>query len=309
MPCMFTPRDKYSTRQKLLAPVMVGILAVSVGAAWLLAHVRQGRVDAAEEVLATLRSRGLRAIWGDRPWRAYFVGRTQEGEPVGWLAMIRKPTDSGYVGTFEMHRAGDGYRMNASSRWELDNGARNGRYFAVQRVTDPRTRMSREFETSIELSPARLEIIESGPRGAAEASLRPPENYLPEGAMSAVVRLMRDAPDRTGFQQLLDTQAIRYGKAYFATVLFDAAQGDAVEVVTHSMGETGTQVYRLDDTGEVRGIEDPEGVSYQAASLEKVLKLFPDSHRRLERTAATREAERSPKRLLRDVLRRLLLRS
>ena len=312
-------RSPTAARPGGIIAVMLVLLLMSVGVAWWISHHRQAAGHRGNDILAEIRSAGLKHFWGEGGREFYLMRRN--GENVGWQAVLRKPTRDGYGG-LDIHA----YVKNnivAWETWTLSNDLREGYYVAMgPSILVPGLLAT----TKIVLKNGQVEVTETlhdlprGPRtGRPTASqfgnqhqytsrTAVPENYLPEGSLPLVMRLVGERKVKASFKIVLnETPPLQAGNGALKTRLGSVQ----AEFTKNDMFTTGprpvpTTIVTTTRSGFGREMVErsywsPAGELQQtvydhsdlvSVTLQELLSVFPNAMRELDSLQKTADFDR-----------------
>ncbi len=280
----------------MLAVIMLVILVAAVGAGWWLAASRRQYPKVALDVLADIRKRGLRAIWGDEPVTNWYIERRANGEPIGWRLEARVRLEDGRYASTNVKRLGAKEYVES---WILDDTACTGQYEAMeytlalrQGQTSPMRRP--DAKTTITLNNAQVRIRRGIGRQTLTGAGPAPGNYIPEGLTDLVMFETATRGQKTSFQILLNSQAIQGRKPRFATITADP---EGKQVIRTSIGKAG-EIITFDKAGQVLRTTAPDSGRWsEKSTAELVAKIDPDAKRFAQlapTTAPTTEPATAP---------------
>ena len=243
---MFDPEaiSEHIGRRNLIAVVMLVVLAAAVGLAWAITRGPGASADRGKKLIAQLHEKGLSAYWSGEPTSLVYEA-TLPGRPPARLVFIRQPIQDGFKG--QTAQRGD---LVDISSWALSNDARVGQYSG-------RSQMETGWAiTRITLSEGKVAVVQSVTKGPSarvqgEAINRAPDNYIPEGAMFAVVSVVHEAGESATFEMIDDQSAIEGGQVDFTTVRMSPHGKDEV-TLTFPNGKT---IYHFDAQGQIDRIQ------------------------------------------------------
>ena len=282
-----TENQENPPRPMLLTLVLLGVLGLSVGAAWLLTQSRQGPVAAGAEILAQIRQKGLQAYWPNDSTQSFYIQR-RGGKPINWSITYRRPQGEAFEGVELVVGA-----LEIRSNWQLADNLSAGQY--QSRVMN-RQHVQQE-DTEIVYEGGQLKVTRVvGPRGHV-GSVLAPENYIPENSKELAIfeAIKQNRP--VSYRIILDQQAVDdNGRVLFAN--FNVTPLGALkarcEIVTAD-NKIATDIYEFNEAGEMIGIESANGLSLKEATPGEVLREFPGSLETLERNGLLiREINTSP---------------
>jgi len=258
---------------------MGAVLAVSVGAAWLLCRSSGREVREAVDVLEAVRSRGLGARWPETSRADWFLVRA-DGRPVAWRAMARRRAqgaDLPFVGADVLVRPG---LYQATETWALNADATAGSYSAAERVAGERLRVD------IVLADGQVTVTQQQGMIILRASSPAPRNYLPEGLMQTVAAAVAERRTAARFKLVFNERLNREGFVHFGWALVaDAGQGPAgarkVRLATSRAGADSGVIYEIAPDGRVAAI-DTGDARWVRVGVEEVAAVFPDAPRRVQ---------------------------
>jgi hypothetical protein len=254
-------------RQSLLSIVMLGVLLASVGAAWLIVRGSKGARERGAQILRQIRSQKLTALWGQGASEDWYLGKSRDGQPVGWCRATRQFTGDGYAGTVHWMQPG----LALKDTWRLNQDATSGTYLG-QAIGSRKSMTTRivlqEGQVLVQSTLAKNMVV----RAAA------PSNYVPEGLEFLVGFLASAERQAVACQMVFNEEPIRGGRLNFHLVMLESIGSGRVR---WQSPDTGAQmVYQFDKRGILESIESPaEGITYQRVSRQDVEGHFPDAGR------------------------------
>jgi hypothetical protein len=223
-----------------MVAVLVGAVAA---AAWLVHHRTTVPTRRAEAILRDLRSRGLRAYWPQDEYAASFTGRGPGREITGQIRRLRRREENGFVGRTDRRMPSPHFRglWEANTElWRLSGDLSAGEYRSGR---DPQ----RAPDIIIRLSDGQVEVVIGKDRASAAA----PENYIPEGTMSLVARLVAAGGEPAAFSAIFNSQAIVAGEVKFSVVRMVPLSPRRVRMEYGLATGAETIVYDFDKEGRV----------------------------------------------------------
>lgn len=247
-------------RQTILSVIMLGVLFVSVGVAWLVAYHGRGPTNRGSGIIQHIREKGLDAFWDRQTVEAWYLGRDEQGKPIAWQRATRRFTDGQYVGT-RIIGAAEGVLSRES--WRINNTATEGLYEGLS--------VGRVPVTQIALADGKA-TVRTGLRARTATSQTPP-NYVPEGLSWLVFSLAAKAKQDVSCRMIFDNAALVSGELVnFTAVNLIPAKGNRLRM--RVAGGQFDIVYRFDDLPMPEQITHPTGIVYQRVSREELLKHF-----------------------------------
>ena len=253
------------SQRSLLAGVMLVILLACVGAAWWLSQ----RGNAPASILDEMRKTTLTKLWGDEPRTDFYLITDAAGQTVVWSAFAYRPTDNGVSGTTHVGNS-------VPENWELSNNATSGQYAGAMRTDQGVLRTRITYGDGFVTVEQQL-----GNRGIhAIARAKAPVNYVPEGSLALVVRLVNQRGQGGKFAMIFDEIALApdNGRAEvrFTPVTLSPVQNGIVRMEYETKDGRSASIFHLngDVLEEVEYYTVPQG---KAEELTRVRKLIaPD---------------------------------
>ena len=272
---MATEAQSTWRKRSLLAVVMLVVLLVSVGVAWVLGELADRRVKSAVATLAAVRRDGLAKHWPERlrlDWDLSYAG--DEADPSGWRAAIRGRGDQGEFAGMVVHVSGQEYQLET---WVLNADATSGYYDALRGVGWPLP------DTSIKLDDGVVTVAPHGGKrfpGRGQA----PDNYLPEGTLELAVALVAAWRGNAQFALVFNERSNVGGRVEFGTVRMryvgkgPTRQGKETRRVRVGFGgrRQGEQEYQVGPDGEVLA-RSVLGRRFVAVGEEELRGRFPEA--------------------------------
>jgi len=246
----------------LIAVVMLGVLVLTVAAAWLLVQTRGAGIDRGANLLADVRERGLSAFWGEQPHEAWFLFTSADGEPLGWRRSLRIRVQDGYLGEDQaVLTNGTQWREG----WQITDDALVGRYSsALESPNLP----SGFLKVGIDLREDRVYVSSSA---AGEPAASPaPANYVPEGLLDLALYLAGRQDGGVDLDTISNIAAVHAGRVRFVTIQVKASE-EGVRVSGPD------RIYRFDESGELQSLRHVDDESqWLRVSRDELAELFPE---------------------------------
>jgi hypothetical protein len=255
----------------MVAVLMLASLLASVGAAMWVVHTRQAMGDLAGDLLNEIRQKGLASYWPQQQEVSWYLATDATGRPVGLRAVLRRPMliegDSPGKGFY-----GREYLLmpNGSLQevWNLRDDLSAGQYAGP----------SSRGITRILLKGRQVEVQQPDPDRRREASGTSvyPGNYLPEGAMELLLRLVVQRGQPVTFKMIDNDGALVDGQVHFTTVRATPEGDGAVRYEFRAGAHRVRRVLHVDKDGQVSKIEDVTNkVTYRLATFKEVQRVIP----------------------------------
>ncbi len=253
-------------RRSLLSLALLGILAVSVLAAWTMVRARRGPIDRAEAILRLLRDRKLDAYWGGKRETAWYLIEDSAGQPVGYAVRARWRREDGYNGV----SLGNIQGRQHAEQWTIDIAATKGAYLGDGGL-------GRAGETGIDLADGRVTVRQSQ-QAATKAA---PDNYIPEGLMRLAAAQVAEQDGPAVFTSVFNSAAIQWGEVNFTQVKMTPLGDGAVRATAVVRGREGDfkvdQTYHVDSAGRVVRLDDNvSGAVQTLVDVAELEKVFPE---------------------------------
>jgi len=282
--------DGPQEKRGLLAAVMIGILAVSVAVAWLTTRPKKDTSPSGAEIIAKLADDTLEGYWTSGRWNSCFIGLKGNTKPISWQIESRGLESEGvFAGSL---LAGDFRPARRESIWRLKIDLSEGNY--VSREYDDGLHVL--TETRITLTANEITVVRGNGDQELTATSARPDNYVPEGAFSLVLRHVARHADTATVKMIFDEAAIaRDGTVNFVNARLAPHGDNAVRVEYYGLGGTFTIVYHLDpdhDHEIDRYVYPAPGIIYRRCERELVTKTFriPDEESTTRSAPTTRFA-------------------
>jgi hypothetical protein len=263
---------------------LLGVLGVCTALAAWVSHHKSAPMNTAINVLTEIRSEGLDTLWADKPETTYTIYRKGQ-QHVGYLIQQRQRDSEGHFHGQDRRRIQvKSYQAQSTSRWTLNPSATEGDYQAESVATavtpkGPRREITR---MKMQLAGQRLTIARSGLAQPAGANV--PDNYVPEGLLSAVQRrvAMQESPAR--FAVIFDRYAISpQGQVQFADMTLEPMgieKGVRRLKLTDSVsGLAGERIVEFDGkTGMLLQIVHADGMIEEVVPREEFILAYPQTN-------------------------------
>jgi hypothetical protein len=279
----------------MVAVLMLASLLASVGAALWIVHTRQAMGDLAGDLLNEIRQKGLAHYWPQRREVSWYLAVDATGKPVGVRAVLRRPVliegdktpRSFYGSDFLLTPNG-----SLQEAWNLRDDLSAGQYEGP----------SSRGITRILLKGRQVEVQQPDPdrRRAASGESECPENYVPEGAMDLLLRLVVQRGQPVTYKMIDNDSALDDGQVHFTTVRATPEGDGAVRFEFTAGARRVRKVLHVEKDGQVSKIEDVTNkVTYRLATFQEVQRVIPAGL--LEEIPDEFTGRRSTSRMLRDI--------
>jgi hypothetical protein len=261
--------DGSQAKLGMVAVVMIAILAVSIGLAWLQTKPPAALPQSGGGIISKLGEDTLDEYWASAHDTHWFIGLKPKSRPVGWQMLSR---DRGSDNMFSGSRVDQSVRaLPQESRWQLKTDLSEGLYIAYSPIAGGQT-----IETRIMLSKNEVSVIRSNGKQKLTASAPRPDNYVPEGAFHLILKLVAESGGATTVKMIHDEIAIAGGSVHFITVLLTPLGDNLVEVTYPDIRSGYSIIYHLDpEDCTVYRYEYPASETiYSSCSKERVAKTF-----------------------------------
>ncbi|MCP4379669.1 MAG: hypothetical protein GY794_26310, partial [bacterium] len=219
--------------------------------------------------ISQLTNNTIEEYWSNADHKTWFVGQQPDGTPVRWQIRSRRKTPGGeFSGIIALgDRSGDRYE----SSWTLNTDLSEGSYLG--RVIDENNNVQGKTQITITNNKVTVVCSVSGKKGSATS--RRPANYIPEGALPLVMRLVASRGRKMTFKMILDQNSIVGGDVNFLDAELTPLKDDIVQVKIYGRRFIITSIYQIDSDNNIDGIEDPDSrVTFTPDKEELVRKLF-----------------------------------
>ncbi|MDP6542980.1 MAG: hypothetical protein QGH60_03260 [Phycisphaerae bacterium] len=278
-----TRNDVPQAKARLLAIVMVGLLAVSVALAWLVTRPPKDASPYGAEIIAKLTADTLEGYWTGSDQTRWFIAVTEDMKPLGWEKRSRNRKTKGMFSENQIHENITGSRYE--SNWRINADLSEGLYVSKHR--DKKTRNKRSVETRITLSKNKITVVRKIADRKTTATAPRPDNYVPEGTFPLVLRLVAARGTSATVKMIVDQHAIEKGAVNFVDFRLTPLSDNVVRVSCSSRKFSPMVVYHLAQDHQVYRYEYPlQGIIYRMCEKELVKKTFP----KLDEGPATKPA-------------------
>ena len=271
------------SRQSLLTIVMLAVLLISVGGAWLLARGRGAMARTAVEIIRQIRGDGLARHWDPQTVRWYLDRR--DGRAGAWRLLLRaRRQGGGFEGLTFIVRQSHPNRRVTWAYWSLNADATSGTYFAR---TLSGQHLGRgwahviDSKTIVALADGQITIRQDiGPEPFLSQADTPPA-YLPEGALALAQALVARRKAKAVFKITQDSKPPAGRRPRFVPVTMryegSGAAGGAASAVTRRIrGQKDPDMLYLDERGIPVRIESAGWVE-QAVDRQQAQAAFADT--------------------------------
>ncbi len=234
---------------------MLALLLASVGAAYALVYFRTILPDRrGREILKQMRSRGLRHYWPEEGKVSVALASSGGGQRIAWA---RARVEDRFVGTIR--------RGSDEERWRLADDLSSGRYegaAAVGRVGG----FPVVDKTLIDLESGRVTVVHGDTRAVSAA----PDNYIPEGTMTLVARLVAEGGQAAAFRTVFNADAFAGSEVNFTRIVMSPRGPRRVQLKASLKTGVLDEEWEFDEGGRPAAvtITDPRGQSVTLVRVE-----------------------------------------
>lgn len=254
-------------RKSLLSLVMLGILLIAVCIAWLITLSSSALMDEGTAVIREIRKQSLPVLLKNDPAIRCYLIKNKEGGKLGYGIDTLRSGRNGYDGAGLMHLP----RVTVSEKWQLSNDAARGSYAGLSSGMD-------QSYTAMSLSDGKLIATVQLPTQKIRSELTVPDNFIPDGIIDLVVRVVAQRGGKAVFHALRGSQAVMQNRLYFSTVTMIPQGRDKVKVqIKAPNGEVDSFIYHLDAKGQVLDVKVDEAITMQVVGQEELFKAFPET--------------------------------
>lgn len=278
---MFENATTRRPRTTLLALIMLVILVWAIAVAWWVSRGPAQATDAGGQMVQSLRDKGLKSVWGDKPAETLYVIKL-DGKVVAGAVYRREPLPGGGFLGMEMQISAD---RAAYEVWALSSDAGAGVY-AAGRTDAGILKQDTGIVLKNGLVEARQTIRQGQQSATVDSSSPVPPNYLPEGTLRAGLHMVAQQRTDATFKLILnETPPQRVGDEIVTRFWTIKATHDGeqtvkiqgkdvkVSVVTQEMMESESVLW-LTAQGEVVYKKEGQTETF-AASQQELSKAFP----------------------------------
>ncbi len=252
-------------RPAVIAVVMFVILLLSVGGVYWLITVKttlpRGR---GEEIIKTLRSKNLSEQMDTQFMQAVFIARNHEGKIIGERTEFRWFRDGRFLSETEETRLTNEGRNDVESTCGLADDLSECYYQG--RTNQLRTEIILKDGKSSVTSHQKIHGMWKPLSGTADI----PANYIPDGAMLPVLRLVAKSGESAGFCMAVDDSIFIGNNVQFTDLTIEPLDKNTIRTRSSMLGGL-TQIYHLDSDGEIKQIDLPDhGITFTRVSITRV---------------------------------------
>ncbi|MHC4981977.1 MAG: hypothetical protein ACYTF6_02275 [Planctomycetota bacterium] len=233
-------------REGLLAIILFVVLLAAVGVAALLVHQRSVLAPRrGREIINEIRRLGLGNFWSRQVAVSRYVSRDRLGRPVSAITIRTWWENGRFKGQVGHQTPKQGHLED----WALDDKLTDGEYTSAP---------TNAPKTAITLRGDRLIVTKAKGFSTIRSDAPLPENYIPEGTLALVARLVTADGQRASFKTIINETAIEDGKVNFTRVTMVPLSGRSVRIEFRGGPEHHTKIYKFDKQGEVEEILYPD---------------------------------------------------
>ena len=237
-------------RAALATLVLMGILLLTVGGAWLLVRFYRSPSRQGAILLQEMRRRTLVDLWPREPYTARFERRDATGRLQSRLRISRRPANDGFTGA-SLHEAVSGAARrigDVRETWAVSRDLSKGTYRAEY--------LSQGLIVRIDLG---REEVEFRATGLGPAQAEAPANYIPEGLEWLAVRLVARSGRKATFMTLLNEECLSAKDLVFSHLTLTPVDAQTVRGRYEGGEAPYSQTYFLDAAGEVNRMDGTDG--------------------------------------------------
>lgn len=266
------------SRPALLSLIMLAVLMLSIGAAWLVAFPRQTAYRHGIDVLHSFDARTLNDYWS-RNAESLFIAHDVAGRPIGWKGTLRNHTGNFFLGRAMTRLSA----LSADESWAISDDLKTADYAASS------PHYSVHWQDEIISVKAAMVL----PNGIRKVVALPPErleNYLPPCLLELAVARVAKTQQVATFA-IVDSSLFAHNQPVIRTLnLTIKPTGPHIVQTTIQSDAAITAIYILGDDGTVSEIQE-DRITYKRATREDVEKYFPDVSFPARSTPAAPEEE------------------
>jgi hypothetical protein len=238
-------------RPGLVSLVLLGVLLLTVGGAWLVVRFYFSASREGAVILEDMRKQGLHALWPQKRYVARFARKAPGGAVLARITSTRQPSAGAFGGTETFEAASTAVREtgNVKETWAVSDDLTEADYRADY--------FTRSFSVRIVLNKGRVSF--QGSNMAQAVATDAPANYMPEGLESLVVRQVAQRGTKASFQSIANENS--FGAKNIVMLRMKMIPVSRQEVRCEVSGGASSYeiTFHLDAAGEVTRIDYPDG--------------------------------------------------
>lgn len=293
-------------RQRLVAPILLVLLLVSVLLAWWLSTSRGQLVNAGRDIITDIHQSGLSTYWKGPQQLFYII--MQKDEILGYRAEFRWPlAQGGFEGLSVVMLAAEREWPGLYEHWVLSPDATEGKYTAGRVHAAGRLLQ----DTEIIMNGRVVQVAQRLPKGTIIRSRSSvPENYLPEGTLPLAMQLVAQRKSNAYFKLIYNSDyppvsqrgqvpQTRFGLANMEYAGVQEVPDDGpvqaatVKLRKGSLGREEAAVYFIDQDGEVVLITTADD-RQRRLSLQQLLAIQPTAAQDIQMVARLLDIQLPP---------------
>lgn len=261
----------------VIAVIMLVVLLLSTGAAWLLVARRGQAAETGSAIVQTIRERTLGSFW-PRP-RVQWYLRSEDDQPSGWHLSIIRPSGNFYHGLEISYILTPSGPRVTWERWQLTHDISAGAYRAGIYRPDTNAQI---VDTTIDYKDGQVTVQQG--RELTYSQSPAPLNYLPEGTLHLACLLAGKQGSKAYFKLVFNEKPPIGERIDFGTIAakpvdlgpyrIEAAQTGAS--VQAWVGKRQDTVLLFDKSDQlIATVLSGQGIREMAATQQQVVKSFP----------------------------------
>jgi hypothetical protein len=235
-------QDSANPRPALVTIVMLGVLLLTVGAAWVVVRYYYSPSRVGATVIAEIRRRTLGELWPKQKYAAWFDRKDALGKIESRRGVVRQSSNGAFAGEM-LHLAVSGASRrigNVRADWTMSDNLTKGYYRASY--------LGLGLAVEIDLDGQQVHL--RGTQMGTE-SVDVPANYIPEGLEWLAIRLAAQGGKKATFMLISDIASLQNKTIAFDRVVVTPLDAQSARCRYETGGPPVTWTYHFDAAGEV----------------------------------------------------------
>jgi hypothetical protein len=238
--------DTSQSKPVMTTLVLLGVLLLAVGGAWLMVRFYSGPSRVGAAILEDMRKQGLPKLWPTKRYKAQLQRKDLAGHLESRISVMREFSDGAFDGNdFVQAFSGPPRDVgNVEVTWTVSDDMNSGSYTAVYRTHN--------FWVKIDLDKGRVSFEGLGMKPVSGDA---PANYIPEGLEDLVIRQVARGGKKASFQMIPDWSSYQSKAIVFVRMVLTPVSRQKVLCRMEGDGGKDDMIYYLNADGEVERIE------------------------------------------------------